>query len=73
MGRTFSAKTTPHMYVIDADQTLVYQGAIDNNRSSNPATIASATNYVKAAMAEMDAGQSVTNADTQPYGCTIKY
>ena len=32
MGKTFAAKTTPHMYIIDESQTLVYQGAIDDNR-----------------------------------------
>ena len=33
-GRAFAAKTTPHMFIIDEKQTLVYQGAIDDNRSS---------------------------------------
>jgi len=72
-GRAYDAKTTPHMYVIDPSGTLVYQGAIDSNRSSNPATIPGATNYVKAAMADLSAGNPVAIGDTQPYGCTIKY
>ncbi|MGJ8560097.1 MAG: redoxin domain-containing protein [Litorimonas sp.] len=73
MGRAFSARTTPHMYIIDADQTLVYQGAIDDNSSSNPATIPGATNYVREALANLDAGQAVAVTDTQPYGCSVKY
>ena len=73
MGRSFAAKTTPHMYIIDADQTLVYQGAIDDNRSANPATVAGAKNYVKAALADLDAGQAVADSDTAPYGCSVKY
>jgi len=73
LGRKYDAKTTPHMYVIDPSGTLVYQGAIDSNRSSNPAAIPSATNYVKAAIAGLEAGRSVSVPDTQPYGCTIKY
>ena len=72
-GRTFAAKTTPHMYIIDADQTLVYQGAIDDNPSSNPATVETATNYVRKALMEVKAGQPVTDATTQPYGCSVKY
>ena len=27
-GHSFAAKTTPHMYVIDKDRTLVYQGCL---------------------------------------------
>jgi len=73
MGRAFSASTTPHMYVIDADQTLVYQGAIDDNRSSNPATVEGARNHVRMALANLDAGEPVEVTDTQPYGCSVKY
>ena len=72
-GRAFAAKTTPHMYVIDADQTLVYQGAIDDNSSSNPATVEGARNYVAQALGEMAAGDPVSEATTQPYGCSVKY
>lgn len=72
-GRAFSAKTTPHMYVINADQKLVYQGAIDDNRSSSPKTIAGATNYVAAALASVKVGETVAMSDTAPYGCSVKY
>ncbi len=73
MGKTFAAKTTPHMYIIDESGTLVYQGAIDDNSSSRESTVASANNYVRAAMADLDAGRAVANADTAPYGCSVKY
>jgi len=73
MGKTFAAKTTPHMYIIDEAQTLVYQGAIDDNRSANPATVAGATNYVLAAMDDLKAGNAVAVSDTAPYGCSVKY
>lgn len=73
MGQAFSARTTPHMYIIDADQTLVYQGAIDDNSSSNAATIEGATNYVREALASLDAGEAIAVTDTQPYGCSVKY
>lgn len=73
MGRTFDAKTTPHMYIIDAAQTLVYQGAIDDNRSASPSSVAGAKNYVAAALADMKAGQAVADAETAPYGCSVKY
>ena len=73
MGKTFSAKTTPHMYIVDESQTLVYQGAIDDNPSANPATIAGAKNYVLAAMEDLKAGNPVATSDTPPYGCSVKY
>ena len=73
MGRTFSAKTTPQMFIIDESQTLVYQGAIDDNRSANPATVEGAQNYVLAALNDLDAGRAVQTDTTSPYGCSVKY
>ena len=73
MGRTFAAKTTPHMYIIDENQTLVYQGAIDDNRSASPKTVADAKNYVVAAMNDLKSGNPVAEAETAPYGCSVKY
>ncbi len=73
MGKTFSAKTTPHMYIIDENQTLVYQGAIDDNPSANPATVVGAQNYVLSAMDDLKAGNAVMISDTPPYGCSVKY
>ena len=73
MGRTFAAKTTPHMYIIDENQTLVYQGAIDDNRSASPKTVKGAKNYVLAAMEDLKAGNAVAESDTPPYGCSVKY
>ena len=73
MGRSFAAKTTPHMYIIDENQTLVYQGAIDDNRSASPATVEGAKNYVLAAMDDLKAGRAVADSETAPYGCSVKY
>jgi len=61
------------MYVINADQTLVYQGAIDSNSSANPATIEGATNYVREALTAVKSGSAVVTAETAPYGCSVKY
>lgn len=72
-GRSFAAKTTPHMYVIDKDRTLVYQGAIDSTRSANPNDIPSSTNYVKDALASLEAGAPIATRETKPYGCSVKY
>ena len=73
VGRLYAAKTTPHLFVITADGTLVYDGAIDSIRSSNPADVPKAVNYVAAALAAVKAGRPVEPASTQPYGCSVKY
>lgn len=73
LGALYGAKTTPHMYVINADQDLVYAGAIDDNSSVKSEDIATSKNYVTAALANMKAGEAVETASTQPYGCSVKY
>ncbi|WP_119354833.1 thioredoxin family protein [Azohydromonas sediminis] len=73
IGRAYGARVTPHMYVIDAQGTLVYAGAIDSIPSARASDIARATNHVRQALAEVVAGQPVSTPTTQPYGCTIKY
>jgi AhpC/TSA family len=73
VGRAYGARTTPHMYVIDPQGTLIYAGAIDSKRSSNPADVKTATNYVKQALGESLAGKPVSQPTTQAYGCSVKY
>jgi peroxiredoxin len=73
MGIAYGAKTTPHMYIIDPTGKVVYNGAIDDKRSTNPEDVKTSRNYVAAALDELKAGKPVTTASTTPYGCTIKY
>lgn len=69
VGRLYGAETTPHLFVIDAEGTLVYQGAIDDNRRTH----VGAHNYVRAALEAVRAGKPVEKASTQSYGCAVKY
>lgn len=73
VGHLYGAKTTPHMYIIDAKGTLVYQGAIDSISSANKADIPKATNYVREALGAMKAGKPVEPSATKAYGCAVKY
>jgi len=73
IGRAYGARTTPHMYLIDPQGKLLYAGAIDSKPTSNPADIASATNYVNQAVGEVLAGKPVSQPTTRAYGCSIKY
>lgn len=72
VGMLYTAKTTPHMFVIDPTGTIVYQGAIDD-RPEVDQTPEGAKNYVKNAVEEVMTGKPVTIAQTMPYGCSVKY
>lgn len=73
VGRTYEARTTPHMYIVNAAGTLVYAGAIDDRPTPNPADINGARNHVLAALAEIKAGRAVSVPTSRPYGCSVKY
>lgn len=73
VGKLYDAKTTPEMFIIDKEGTLVYMGAIDDKPNPSPDSIAGATNYVKAAVMEVMDGKPVTTSSTKPYGCSVKY
>lgn len=73
IGKLYNAKTTPHMFVINPEGELVYQGAIDDNSSYKQSTVDGAKNYVRAAYANIKAGEPVAVSETKPYGCSVKY
>ena len=73
VARAYGATVTPHMYIIDANGTLVYKGGIDSIPSSNVADIPKATQYVRVALGQVQAGQQVADSSTRAYGCTLKY
>lgn len=73
VGHAYNALSTPHLYVIAADGTLAYSGAIDNMPTPNSADIAKAKNYVTQALAEIEAGKPVSEPSTKSYGCSVKY
>ena len=73
VGNAYGAKTTPHMYIIDGTGKVVYNGAIDDKKSTDVGDVKGAKNYVAAALDEMKAGKPVTVASTTPYGCSVHY
>ena len=73
VGKSYGAKTTPHMYVVNKDGVLAYAGAIDNKSTTNTGDIDGAKNYVAQAVDELLAGKSVSEPETQAYGCGVKY
>jgi hypothetical protein len=73
MGRAYGARNTPQMFIISPEGRLLYQGAIDDQPSSRPETLEGANNYVRAALADIEAGRPVATPQTNPYGCSVKY
>jgi len=73
LGHLYGAKTTPHMFIINPDGVLIYDGAIDDKPTSDAADIATSHNYVSLALSEAMAGRPVNTPTSRPYGCSVKY
>jgi alkyl hydroperoxide reductase subunit AhpC len=73
VARLYEAKTTPHMFVINPEGKLVFMGGIDDKPTTRTSDIATAKNYVRAALNAVKAGQPVATPVARPYGCSIKY
>jgi cytochrome oxidase Cu insertion factor (SCO1/SenC/PrrC family) len=73
VGKLYDARHTPTLFIVNTEGTLVYAGGIDDINSASAADIAKATNYVKAAFADIKAGRPVSRSNTKAYGCSVKY
>lgn len=73
IGHLYGAKTTPHMFVINPQGRVIYNGAIDDKPTPDQSDINGAKNYVSDALQEAMAGQQVAVTTTRPYGCSVKY
>jgi len=70
LADAFGAKTTPHVYLFDADMQLVYRGSVNNKYElkSKEAT----DFYLEKALKALANGEKVAPADTREMGCSIK-
>ena len=73
LGQKYGAKTTPHMYIINASGDLVYMGGIDSIPSADKADIENAENYVRTALTQIKSGEEITTPSSRPYGCSVIY
>lgn len=64
VGKSYDAKTTPHIFVLDTTGKVAYMGSIDDS---------SGRNYVTEAVTSLLDGKEVAMKTTKPMGCTIKY
>lgn len=72
VGRLYGAKTTPHIFIINSDGRLVYNGALDDDPRGQKSK-EQKVNYVDLALQALLKGQEIATPVTKPYGCTVKY
>ena len=73
LGHLYEAKSTPHMFIIDAEGNFAYAGAIDDKPTADAKDIAGSRNHVRESLAALAAGKRPQPAATRPYGCSVKY
>jgi hypothetical protein len=73
VGKAYGARTTPHMYIVNAQGVLVYAGGIDSIPSSRVDDIPKATPYIRQGLGEIKAGKPLSVSTSQAYGCSVKY
>lgn len=73
VGKLYSARTTPHMFVISPQGEKLYDGAIDDRKSTDVEDIEGAVNFVDQGLTEAMSGKPVSIRSMQPYGCSVKY
>jgi peroxiredoxin len=71
VGKAFGAATTPHVFVIDGQGVVQYEGAVDN-QPMRQAT-GDKLPYLERALADLKAGNAVRTPRTKPWGCSVKY
>jgi peroxiredoxin len=69
VARAYGAKTTPDVFVFDAEGALRYRGAPDPDYQ-NPSLKAA---WLREALDSVLAGEDVTRPETDPVGCSVKW
>jgi peroxiredoxin len=71
-GHAYGARTTPHMFIVDPQGRIAYNGAIDDDPSGRKAK-SERVNYVGNGLNAERTGGKPDPASTKPYGCSVKY
>ena len=70
LAYAFGATKTPHVYLFDNKNILVYRGAIDDN-ARNESNVEEA--YLINALDQMLSGEKITKSVSKALGCSIKF
>lgn len=69
VARQWYTEQTPRAFLLDAERTLLYRGAIDNYKFPNDATYLA---YLEPAIGEFLAGRPIRQTETASFGCAIQ-
>jgi peroxiredoxin len=69
LANLFGAKTTPHIFLFNNKNTLVFKGAIDDNYKDIKEV---EKFYLKDAIKQLTSGSEITISETKAVGCSIK-
>lgn len=69
IARAFGAKTTPDVFVLDAEGVLRYRGAPDADYGDPSA----GAEWLRGALESVLEGSSPEPAETEPVGCSVKW
>jgi peroxiredoxin len=69
VARAWGAERTPHVFVLDGDLTVRYEGAPDADYEDESQNAA----WLREALDAVLAGEQVTRPRTEAVGCTIKW
>jgi peroxiredoxin len=69
VARAYGAKTTPDVFVIDADGVLRYRGAPDPDHEDSSL----GASWMREALDSVLAGEDVARPETDPIGCSVKW
>jgi len=70
VANSFGAKKTPHVFLLNQTGVLCYSGAVDDNANQPNAV---QIQYLRDAIAQVLAGDSVKTTSTDPVGCSVKW
>ncbi len=73
IGRSYEARTTPHIFIIGPKFKVQYTGAIDSIASADKNDITSATNYITSSISKLMLAEKPDPQKTSSYGCSVKY
>ncbi len=65
----YGARVTPHIFLLDAQGTLVYRGRVDDSLEENKVT----KRELSDALAALTAGKPIPVAETKAFGCGVKW
>lgn len=69
VAEAYGAQCTPHTFVFDNDRTLIYEGAIDDDRDGEDVS----EEYVRDAVDAILAGEEYPIDTVSPMGCSTKW